>query len=102
MAQLFSNTYVGTLDKSCANIAWRLEEVPDLMRYRQDGSSCVSGDTRVSGDTPSEGHAWNFSDGIGSLSPDAMAQLAAHLGGDVPAFASGRVSAFQFRFKGFS
>ena len=118
MAQLFSNTYVGTLDAG-ANIVWNEVHVPDLER---------------------NGH--NFSDGIGTISLDAFDQLCRpslrpalalvlvlslslslalalaltlplplplplpltltrHLGVDVPAFASGCVSAFQFRFKGF-
>ena len=71
MAQLFSNTYVGTLDDAGANIEWSHEDVPDLVGRN--------------------GH--NFSDGIGTVSLDAFEELCRHLGVDVPAFASGCVSA---------
>ena len=54
MAQLFSNTYVGTLDPSADSVEWRSKIVPDLL-------------------CPSD--RYNFSDGIGTISQDAFDEV---------------------------
>ena len=54
MAQLFSNTYVGTLDPGADSVEWRSEIVPDLRCPRA---------------------RYNFSDGIGTISQDAFDEV---------------------------